>query len=91
MYQVKVIYNNDKDKELLNLVDTTIPFFVDYVNMNTVKGRKEGIKLMNYWGAKKVPFVVIEDSDSKSPIIKYSDVGENAVNQLIKFLNESKI
>lgn len=88
MYQVKVVYDNDKDKELLNQIDTTVPFFIDYIDMNTTNGRKVGFKLLNYWSAKKLPFVVIEDEDPNVlPIVKYSEVGENAINQLIKFIN----
>lgn len=88
MYQVKVVYDNNKDKELLNQIDTTVPFFIDYIDMNTTNGRKVGFKLLNYWSAKKLPFVVIEDEDPNVlPIVKYSEVGENAINQLIKFIN----
>lgn len=88
MYQVKVVYDNDKDKELLNQIDTTVPFFIDYIDMNTTNGRKVGFKLLNYWSAKKLPFVVIENEDPNVlPIVKYSEVGENAINQLIKFIN----
>lgn len=88
---IQIVYDNKKDKELLNHIDTAIPFFINYIDMNTVNGRKLGINLMNYWGAKKLPLVVIE-SDNKEdlPIIKYSDIGENAINQLIRYLNESK-
>lgn len=88
MYQVKVVYDNNKDKELLSQIDTTVPFFIDYIDMNTTNGRKVGFKLLNYWSAKKLPFVVIEDEDQNVlPIVKYSEVGENAINQLIKFIN----
>lgn len=88
MYQVKVVYDNNKDKELLSQIDTTVPFFIDYIDMNTTNGRKVGFKLLNYWSAKKLPFVVIEDEDPNVlPIVKYSEVGENAINQLIKFIN----
>lgn len=88
MYQVKVVYDNNKDKELLNQIDTTVPFFIDYIDMNTTNGRKTGFKVLNYWSAKKLPFVVIEDEDPNVlPIVKYSEVGENAINQLIKFIN----
>lgn len=88
MLHITVIYDNEQDKELLNLIDTTVPFFVDYIDMNNYKGRKDGFKILNYWSAKKLPFVVIE-SDESAPIVKYSEIGENAVNQLIKWLNNA--
>lgn len=91
MKQVTVVYDNIKDKELLDLNCSIIPYFIKYINLNTVKGRTEGFKLLNYWSAKKLPLVIIEDLDNKEslPIIKYSDVGENAINQFIKLLNEN--
>lgn len=89
MLNVTIVYDNKQDRELLNLIDLTVPFFVDYIDMNTVKGRKEGFKLMNYWSAKKLPLVVIAtDKLDATPIVKYSDMGENAINQLIKYLND---
>lgn len=84
---IQIVYDNEKDKELLNLIDTTVPFYVDYININSAKGRKEGFKLMNYWSAKKLPLVIIK-LDNTTPIVKYSDIGENAINQLIKYLND---
>lgn len=89
MLNVTIVYDNKQDRELLNLIDLTVPFFIDYIDMNTVKGRKEGFKLMNYWSAKKLPLVVIAtDKLDATPIVKYSDMGENAINQLIKYLND---
>lgn len=89
MLEIKIVYDNEQDKELLDLIDIAVPFFVDYINVNTSKGRKEGFKLMNYWSARKLPLVVIKtDKLDAMPIVKYSDIGENAINQLIKYLND---
>lgn len=90
MYNIEVIYNDTKDKELLDAISTTTPFFIEYYDTNTINGRKEGFRLMNYWSARKLPLVIIKsDKLDSTPIVKYSDIGENAVIQLIKFLNES--
>lgn len=85
MLNIRVVYDNEQDKELLNLMDTTVPFFVDYINMHSSEGRKTGFKLLNYWSATKLPFVVVEDF----PKVFYSEIGENAINQLLKWLNEN--
>ena len=87
--EVTIVYNDEKDKELLNCINTTVPFFVEYISINNSKSKKEGFRLMKYWSTKKLPLVIIKlDEKDANPIIKYSDIGENAINQLIKFLNE---
>ena len=85
--KVKLIYNNNKDKEFMSLIETKTPFFIDFINMNTLNGRKEGFKILNYWSAKKLPFIVVEDLEK--PVVFYSEIGELATNQFIKWLNES--
>ena len=82
---VKLVFNNEKDKELLNLSDLKIPIFVDYININTLKGKKEGWKILNYYGTTKMPFIELEDNESKIPF--YQENG-NAVYQLIKYLDD---
>lgn len=82
--EVKIIYDNKKDKEFLNLTCSKIPYFINYIESNT----KEAYRLKSYWAAIKNPFVVISDKDE---IIKvfYSDAkGSNAIQQLIDYLND---
>ena len=78
---VKIIYSNEKDRELFNLNDLKFPIFVEYINMNTIKGKKEGWKILNYYGTSKTPFVEL---DSSIPF--YSENG-NAIYQLINYIN----
>ena len=80
-----VVYDNKKDKELLNLIDSKVPIFINYIDYNTTNGRKEAFKVKSQWSAKKNPFVVVQEGEQ---IIKvfYSESG-NAINQLISFLN----
>ena len=87
--KVTIVYDNKKDREFMSLIETKIPFFIDFINMNTVHGRKAGIKLLNYWSAKKLPFVIVEDNEKLIKVF-YSEIGELATNQFIKWLNESK-
>jgi len=76
-----VVYKDLKDKEFLDKINLEIPFFFEYIDINTVKGKKEGWKLMNYYGTNKFPFVEI---DNEIPF--YSEEG-NAIFQLINYLN----
>lgn len=88
---VKVVYDNIRDRELLNLVDSKFPIFIEYIDANTKEGKKEAFRVKSHWAARANPFIEITEEDK---IIKvfYSDAkGDNAIYQLINFLNESKI
>lgn len=85
---VIVVYDNKKDREYLNLIDSKFPIFIEFINYNTVKGRKEAFTIKNPWGAKLNPFVVVKEDD-KIINVFYSEK-QNAIQQLIDFLNESK-
>ena len=85
-----VVYDNIKDKELLDKINLGVPFFIDYVNMNTVKGKKEGFRIKGPWSAKLNPFIELYDDENKIIKVFYSETG-NACNQLISYLNESII
>ena len=83
-----VIYENKKDKEFLDLIDSKIPIFIRYIDYNTIEGRKEAYKIKSHWAARMNPFVVVQEDEE---IIKvfYSESGKNAIQQLINYLNES--
>ena len=83
-----VVYDNKKDRELLDLIDSKFPIFIHYIDFNTVDGRKEAYQVKSHWAAKMNPFVVVQEGEE---IIKvfYSETS-NAVQQLTNWLNESK-
>lgn len=83
--EATIIYDNKKDRELLNLVDSKFPIYIKYIDFNTVEGRKEAYRVKSHWGAIKNPFVVIQDEEK---IIKvfYSEKN-NAIQQFVNFLN----
>ena len=83
-----VVYDNIKDKELLDKINLGVPFFIDYINVNTVKGKKESYKVKSHWGAKLNPFIELYDDENKIIKLFYSET-QNAVNQLISYLNGS--
>lgn len=83
-----VVYDNIKDKELLDKINLGVPFFIDYINVNTVKGKKESYKVKSHWGAKLNPFIELYNDENKIIKVFYSEK-QNAVNQLISYLNGS--
>ena len=85
-----VVYDNIRDKELLDNINLEVPFFVEYVNMNTTSGKRQGTKIKYYWGAKLNPFIELYENNEIIQVF-YSEKG-NACNQLISYLNDpSKI
>lgn len=82
---VKIVYKDKKDREFLDTIDLEIPIFIEYIDIETRKGKKEGWKLMGYYGTREFPFVELE-SDNESKIPFYSERG-NAIGQLINYLN----
>lgn len=83
---IHIVYSNESDRKFISLIDTKLPFFIDFIDMNKIDGRKKGFQLLNYWSAKKLPFVVVEDNELVK--VFYSEIGELATNQLIKWLND---
>lgn len=81
----KVVFKDLKDKEFFDLTDLKTPIFVEFINIDTVKGKKEGWKLMNYYGTTIFPFIELEiDESNRIPF--YSERG-NAVGQFINYIN----
>jgi len=85
--EVTIVYDNKKDRELLESIDSKFPIFVNYIDYNTKDGRREAFQTKSYWGAKLNPFVVVQEGEK---IIKvfYSEKS-NAIQQLINYLNDS--
>ena len=86
--EATIVYDNKKDRELLDLTDSKFPIFVHYVDFNTVDGRKEAYQIKGHWGARLNPFVVVQEGEEIVKVF-YSETS-NAVQQLINWLNESK-
>lgn len=87
MMEVTIVYDNNKDREFLDLSDSKFPIFVNYINSNTKNGKREAYQIKSNWGATLNPFIVVQEGEK---IIKvfYSEKS-NAVQQLINYLNDS--
>lgn len=84
-----VVYEDIKDKELLDVINLEVPFFISYIDLRTKNGKKEGFAIKSHWGAIKNPFIELHDDEDKIIKVFYSEES-NACNQLIKYLNDCK-
>lgn len=84
---VKIVYDNIKDRELIELYEfNETPFFVEYIDANTVSGRKEAYRIKSPFAARLNPFIVIKDDEDNFVKCFYSEDG----NACQKFINEYK-
>ena len=69
----------------IGVVEFLSEITIDYIDINTTKGKKEGWKIMSYYGTRLFPFVELEiDESNRIPF--YSERG-SAIGQLINYLN----
>lgn len=85
--KIKIVYDNTKDRELIELVEFSTPFFIEYIDARTRNGKKEAYQIKSEFGAKKHPFVVVYDDEDKFKQCFWSESG-NAVQQ---FINAIKV
>ena len=80
-----IIYENKEDRELLELINSKFPIFIEYINFNSKKDRKKATRIKSHWAARKNPFVELKEGDRTVKVF-YSDGGENAVQQFVNYL-----
>lgn len=81
--KVKIVYNNSRDKELIELVRFSTPFFVEYLDERTKNGKKEGYRIKSEFGARKSPFVLVLDDEDNYLACFWTESGSNAVQNFI--------
>ena len=81
--KVKVVYNNIRDKELIEMIRFDTPFFVEYIDLRTKNGLKEGWKIKNEYGARENPFVLVLDDEDNYVSCFWTDGTGNAVQQFV--------
>lgn len=87
MLDIHIVYSDPKDLQLLNITNSKQQPFIHSYYINSLEDRSKGFKLKAAWGAKLDPFVYLE-IDGKPHKCFYTETGENAVSQLIKFLQK---
>lgn len=85
--KIVFIYDNNKDREFLELISSKSSIFIDYVNFNTTNGRKEAYKIKSHYAARLNPFALVLDDSNKLIKVFYSEA-ENVLSSLTKYINE---
>lgn len=86
--KVEVVYEDKKDKELIELVKFSTPFFVEFIDIQTKNGKKEGYQIKSEFGARLNPFVVLYDDEDKFVKCFWSEKG-NACQQFVNYYNHN--
>lgn len=86
--KVILVYDNKKDKELMELIQFPTPYFIEYVDTLTREGLKESYRIKGQFGARLNPFIVIYNDEDKLVQCFWSENG-NAVHQFINYLNKN--
>ena len=91
MIHITIVYDDNKQKELVLKAKFNIEPTIEFYNINTKDGKK-GYKIKGEWGARKNPFVLLEDNGK--PIKAFyseNDWEDNAIIQLINWLKNVKL
>ncbi len=87
MTEVFIVYNDDKQIEKVKEIHNESLTF-HFINTNDGKGKKEGLKLKNYWAAKLEPFAIILQNGK--PIKAFYSEYENIIDKLYNYLVNKK-
>jgi dUTP pyrophosphatase len=86
MYDVYLVTKNPKDKERLIKEESSKSMYLTVYNMNTASGKKDGLKLQSYYGAKKDPFIVVLKQET-DPKCFYTEASDDVVGDFLNWFN----
>ena len=90
MIDIYVVHNDpDVIKDIWE-VSCEIEPFIHIMDIGSKLDKSKAFKFKQEWGARKDPFCLIEE-DGKAIKAFYSETGEDAVSQLIKYLKHGRI
>lgn len=83
MKEIVLVYSDLKDRETIENYESKNNVFLSFLDYNSRKSKKKAWELMEEWGARKTPFVVVKDGDS---VIKclYTEDGNCVIKSLIE-------
>lgn len=88
MYDITIVYDDPSHRKLIEMINFKKETFLTWLDLNTMEGKKKGLKLKGQYGARKNPFVIIEKEDKLKKVL-WSEGKDDAINQLIKWATEN--
>lgn len=82
MVNVFITYTDDKIIEKVTEQNSVTFHFID---MLSLKGKKEGFSLKSYWGAKLDPFILVKDGDIAIKAF-YAEEKKDIIQEMNKFI-----
>lgn len=87
MIEVSVVYSDEKQIEKVReFSDDSLT--LNFIDISTKKGRKDGWALKNYWGASLDPFAIVLKNGK--PIKAFYSEYENIIDKLYNYLANKK-
>lgn len=87
MIDIYIVHDTPIVEDVIWSIPTTLEPFIHFMDIGSKKDKSKAFKFKQEWGARQNPFCVIE-KDGKAIKAFYTETGDNAINQLIKYLKE---
>jgi hypothetical protein len=87
MIDIYIVHDNINAEDIIWSAPSNAQPFFHFLDISTKKDRSKAFKLKQEWGAKKTPFCLIEKDDKPIKAF-YTESGEDAIEQLIKYLKK---
>ncbi len=85
MLDIYIVHNSPNSEDIIWSTPMDVEPFFHFLDADSKKDKSKAFKLKQEWGARKNPFCLVE-KDSKVIKAFYTESGEDAIKQLIKYL-----
>ena len=87
MIDIYIVHDNPNVEDIVWQVPTSLQPFFHFMDTGSKKDKSKAFKFKQDWGARMNPFCLISEGD-KGIKAFYTESGEDAIQQLIKYLKE---
>lgn len=85
MIDIYIVHNNPEIDNIVWSVPSSLEPFIHLLDIGSQKDKSKAFKFKQHWGARKTPFCLVE-KDGNVEKAFYTETGEDAIEQLIKYL-----
>ena len=84
MKEIIVIYNNPEQRKEIEEYEGTREVYISFLDYGSKLCKKKAWELMENWGARKLPFVLIKENDKVVHCL-YTEDGDKVIRNLKKY------